>query len=883
MKSARDAAPRAVNRLLRMAVVGGVEPAVLLHIRRGDDVNALDDRGMTLLMLAAAKNRARICRLLIDAGADLWARDTTGNDALGIALGAGALDAAREIKFALEALPQDARTPIEAGALNVGAPASYLRGDERSDNIAESTGRVDDAPNSGFTSQCGEVSDTTALSGPAAADALTPVVTPAMAVEAGANEAEFSIGDGSVLDLSGWEPDEEAPAPTNDASLAMVPIAIHRTISLHQPVDDAADWSDLEAFLPEHAAPMPKPENAEAAEDLRALLLRALREGSVPSSAVDDLDGVVEASGKAGVGDSKSALRYVIEDLGAETDERFEYRASHETFEVYVAPTESPDEEQALDDALAFLADLESRRNDPMRHYMREAQRKTLIGADDEVSLAKAMETAAKDAVEALAEWPRGLALVFEAIDAAKAGERLASAISTGPRSDSEIEAEFADLSEGADAFNEAAAAAIPEATDETEPPGEGTGREGLDPETLFAKAHALRELVESSGFPGAVASSIRERLHELWLARAFLLKLADSVDDTEPARRFTEATRRLGAARDRMAGANLRLVLSHAKRYLFSGIPMDDLIQEGNIGLLRAVDKFDWRRGYKFSTMATWWIRQQISRCVGDTALAIRLPVHSRDEIYLIEGASKDLEKSLGKAPTIEQLASRLDLKPGKIATLLRATSTPLSIEELDDELVSIGAFAPDPCDSLETSQLVAALAAALDGLDSKPAKVLRLRFGIGGAEPCTLEEVGQLFDVTRERIRQIEAKAMRRLAHPARAVALLPWLDKEPKGRKPEQAESTYRAEAPRADTPEPPMAKTEIPRKVDTGPEALRRLLARASELGIAVEHTGSGVSSATWVLVDEAGDNQTRGVIRRLLALGFMHWPGRGYWK
>lgn len=866
-----------------MAVVGGVEPAVLLHIDRGDDVNALDDRGMTLLMLAAAKNRARICRLLIDAGADLWARDTTGIDALGIALGAGSHDAARAIKLALEAVPQDAHKPIEAGAFKVDGPASFLKEDDQSDDIAESTGRVDDAPDPGITSQCGEVSDTATVSRPAAANALNPEATAAVAVEVGATEAEFSVGAGTVVDLSGWEPDEEALAPTNDASLATVPIAIHRTISLHQPVDDAADWSDLEAFLPEHAAPMPKPENAAAAEDLRALLLRALREGSVPSSAVDDLDGAVEAWGKADLGDRKSALRYVIEDMGAETDERFEYGAPHETFEVYVAPTESPDEEQALDDALAFMADLESRRNDPMRHYMREAQRKTLIGADEEVSLAKAMETASKGALDSLAEWPRGLALVLAAIDAAKRGERLASSISTGPRTDSEIEAEFADVSEGADIFNEAAVAAIPEATDETEPLGEGTGREGLDPEALFAKAHTLRELVESSGRPSAVASSIRERLHELWLARPFLLKLADSVDDTEPARRFLEATRCLGAARDRMAGANLRLVLSHAKRYLFSGIPMDDLIQEGNIGLLRAVDKFDWRRGYKFSTMATWWIRQQISRCVADTALAIRLPAHFRDHVYLIEGASKDLEKSLGKTPSLEQLASRLDLKPGKIAALLRATSAPLSIEEMDDEFVSVGAFAPDAFDLLEASQLGVALAAALDGLDSKSAKVLRLRFGIGGAEPCTLEEVGQLFDVTRERIRQIEAKAMRRLAHPARAVALLPWLDKEPTGRKPEQAESTHEAEVPRADAPGPPMAEAEIPRKVDTEPEALRRLLARASELGIAVEHTGSGVSSATWVFVDEARDNQTRGVIRRLLALGFMHWPGRGYWK
>jgi RNA polymerase primary sigma factor len=332
------------------------------------------------------------------------------------------------------------------------------------------------------------------------------------------------------------------------------------------------------------------------------------------------------------------------------------------------------------------------------------------------------------------------------------------------------------------------------------------------------------------------------------------------------------------------MAGANLRLVLSHAKRYLFSGIPMDDLIQEGNIGLLRAVDKFDWRRGYKFSTMATWWIRQQISRSVADAALAIRLPAHFRDDVYLIERAGKDLEKELGKPPSIERLASRLDMKPAKVAMLLRAVSTPLSIDDLEEELASAGSTAPDPFDALDASQLGDALAKALDGLDSKPAKVVRLRFGIGGAEPCTLEEVGQLFEVTRERIRQIEAKAMRRLMHPTRADALRPWLDKEPPPKTRKKEDSPAPTEAADADAPEPDEPAFESAQEVESGPKAMERVLARTAELGIAVEQTGSGISTATWVLVDdEARDNQTRGVVRRLLALGFMHWPGRGYWK
>ncbi len=870
MNAARDAISRPVNRLLRMAVVGGVEAAVSLHIDRGDEVNGRDDRGQTLLMLAAAKNRARICRLLLDAGADPWARDASGNDARGIALSAGALDAAREIDSALGEAQRDALRQSEVEAPRVDTPRPTSRNGELSDDSSEGATFLPEAAASEAAARVEAVDAWLPgeIENPEAASVVSP------AIDMPEAEVNFSLGDDAPIDLSGWEPDEETPPPMGDASLALAPTAIHAAISLHEPVDDSADWSDFEAFLPEHAAPLPRSDNAEAAAELRALLLRALREGSVPTSAVDDFDGVVEAPTTA---DPKSPLRYVIEDLGAETDERFEYRAPHESFEVHVDLVETADEEWAVDEALAFLADLEARRNDPMRHYMREAQRKALIGADEEAALAKAMESASKDAVDCLALWPKGLALVFEAIDSVKGGNLPASSIATGEREEGEG---GGGAPEAVDASPETESGPGRETVaDDVEP-----GRAGLDEATLISKAQGLLHLVESADAPSASSSLIRAALHELWLSRPFLLRLADRVDATEPAGRFLAATRRLGAARDRMAGANLRLVLAHAKRYLFSGIPMDDLIQEGNIGLLRAVDKFDWRRGYKFSTMATWWIRQQISRSVADAALAIRLPAHFRDDVYLIERAGKDLEKELGKPPSIERLASRLDMKPAKVAMLLRAVSTPLSIDDLEEELASAGSTAPDPFGALDASQLGDALAKALDGLDSKPAKVVRLRFGIGVAEPCTLEEVGQLFEVTRERIRQIEAKAMRRLMHPTRADALRPWLDNEPPPKTRKKEDSPAPTETADADAPEPDEPAFESAQGVELGPEAMERVLARTAELGITVERTGSGISTATWVLVDdEARDNQTRGVVRRLLALGFMHWPGRGYWK
>ena len=894
MSAAPDEIYRPLNRLLKLAVIGGVEAAVQLHVDRGDDLNARDDHGLTPLMLAASRNRARICRVLIEAGADLSARDGAGTDALSIARAGGAAECAAEIEAAMRVRAEScAPRPEPDGWLAV--PGT---GDEGPTIGGEAPTDAYPPPDTSVLPPGREVAcgiEPYSLAG------LARVAAPTLDTVANARDADepaFAIDDDKTpFDVSVWEGESESPPPEGDASLGAAPTAIHRAISLHEPIDDSADWSDFEAFLPEYAAPLPRFDNAEVRAELRALLLRALREGSVPSQAVDDLDDVSLGSG---ADPGTSPLRYVIEDLGAETDERFEYRAPHESFEVHVEPAESADEEQAVDEALAFLDDLQSRRNDPMRLYMREAQRRPLIGAEEESILAKTMEDSSKQAIDSLVGWPLGIARVFEEVEKVRAGTRPVSSMIAVQREDADA---------GSPSTDEESDMIVPAADSEPAPElsggGGGGGGEISDPDeavgaSLFEKAVSLRALVDTAQADDSARRQISTTLHALSLSRPFLLRLADTGpdDNSEGARRFRAAARRLAAARDRMAGANLRLVLSLAKRYLFSGIPMDDLIQEGNIGLIKAVDKFDWRRGFKFSTMATWWIRQQLSRSVADAALAIRLPVHFRDDVLLIERETRELEKSLGRSPSTEQLAARLGMKHGKVAMLLRAVSTPLSIDELEAELESIGSVGPDPFDALDAIQLGKALAVSLDALDSKQAKIIRLRFGIGVGEPCTLEEVGQLFEVTRERIRQIEAKAMRRLMNPGRLDMLRPWLDRgaEDKTSKPTQKSDAAKSEGSRgrardepkqsessdAEPPEAPVPETAV----SAGPEdpaALDRLLVRASEMGIVVEHTGDGISRATWVNVDEARDNQTRGLVRRLLAMGFMHWPGKGYWK
>lgn len=268
-----------------------------------------------------------------------------------------------------------------------------------------------------------------------------------------------------------------------------------------------------------------------------------------------------------------------------------------------------------------------------------------------------------------------------------------------------------------------------------------------------------------------------------MYLKEIGKVPLLSSEDEIELAKRIE-----LGDedAKQRLTEANLRLVVSIAKRYVGRGMQFLDLIQEGNLGLIKAVEKFDYRKGYKFSTYATWWIRQAITRAIADQARTIRIPVHMVETINRLVRVSRQLLQELGREPVPEEIAARADMQVDRVREIMKVSQEPVSLETPigEEEDSHLGDFIQDeqvavPADAATFTMLHEQLMEVLDTLTEREQKVLKLRFGLDDGRPRTLEEVGREFNVTRERIRQIEAKALRKLRHPSRSKKLKDYLD--------------------------------------------------------------------------------------------------------
>lgn len=902
-----------LSRFLRMAIVAGVESAVRIHIERGDDLNARDAGGQTPLMLAASRNKPHICKLLLDAGADPLLTDSDGNNALFIANAVGAQKTALLLEPIFtnmlhtvsteDSIPKENEPPNDevlciAKSIQE-APTSTDPSAKEVVDIAPQ--RLADIVESKATQNTLDPDHEENPSWP------TPLMHPFVEL------IDFDE-DGATLDLSGWEAEAELSTPDGDPTVLVTASEVQNAISEHAPIDVSADWDDFEAFLPERASPLSKTDDAEARERLRSLLLRTVREGSVPNEAIENLTLNDDRTPNV---ETEALLRMVINDLGAESDERHEYSTHYENFTVHVQPRETLDEEQTVDDALAFIDELESRHNDPLRLYQREFQHVALLTADEEIALGKAMEQGIEAALEALAGSITGIASIVEASQLVKSRTKPLRWMSSGTREDVRL----SETTQGESLSHKANGSDDDTEGDKGSQDDSDEGSPEDELSEFISNAERLWAIARSLEMPIAL-SAMREALGSLGLSGSYLLDLSESgrIAEHAPARALRSAMQFYRDARDRMALANLKLVQSIAKKYLYSGIPLDDLLQEGNLGLLKGVERFDWRRGFKFSTYATWWIRQQVGRYVADKGRTIRIPVHVYEKVQRINQVARAFEIDHGRTPVPAEIAEIVGLSPRKVAAYMQIADEPLPMHELDvDSMIAVDALdnfiSRDPMDILSDRDLSKMVHKILATLKLKDENILRMRFGIGVSDDMTLDEIGTRMGVTRERIRQIEAKAIRKLKHPSRLASLLKALNGTNPPERPidddNDAEDDSNSSDPadeiqvkeladavaakplRKNARKPSPVHVEFPSldidplesatRAYSVPSSVQKLLDAATIIGASVKVDQQGTDNNIWIDFSTAAITPPRPLIRKIVNSGFKFWPGKGYWR
>lgn len=746
-----DSPVRKLNPLLRLAAISGVETAIKLHIRRGDDLNARDGSGATPLILAAGRRRKGAVRLLMDAGANPTLADLSGMDALAHAVKGGCLETIAVLTEAVARLaaPEPSNEPV----------------DEIAEPTVEEVESVWDVePKAPLPTV-----ETFGTEAPPELEEAIEVVSPAADEQPPAPIEESPLGpsdissapvyevapreEQNVLALDNeplsdrfaddWEAEEEVSAPEGDDTVADAARQVHEAIGRHKVVDRDEDWGDVDLHLPVRAAPLALDEGGGAVRDL---LLAALREGMVPEGRLIEVCSNADGSRND---EAERLLAFVAGELGATV---VEWTDSGAPF----LSEPSMEEERLLTEAAEFAEELASGRNDPLRFYAKDI-RGDLLDAEEEIALGREMEEAGRAALSALASWPEGLSAIFDAAARVAAGEADAESFSAGPE---------------------------PSSDEETVSRSLGTGDDEDDESELDEDASFFVSAVAAVEAANGDARRAEEALEEARLTRGFLMELADKAGADQAGRDFVEALGRQAKARERMILCNLRLALSIAKKHLWSGIPFDDLVQEANIGLMKAVERYDWHRGFRFSTYATWWIRQQVSRSIADTGRVVRAPVHIQETARKVLHERESAEARLGRPETESETARRIGMSLAKTRMLLAMFEDVASLDEVDPDsglsraegLVDEGTS--NPADVAERASLRRTLLGMLEDLDERARDVILLRFGLMDDDAMTLEEVGQHFGVTRERIRQIESKTICRLSHPNKRDVLWPFM---------------------------------------------------------------------------------------------------------
>ncbi len=580
------------------------------------------------------------------------------------------------------------------------------------------------------------------------------------------------------MEISDWEEYSDLPAPMGDNGVVYAAGSLQRAITLHSPIDTAEDWSDVEIYFPEirRRSSMSDSES-DFLGSLRTLIIDGLREGQIALARIERLVG---GDGREPDfdDDTNAHLIIAVQELGIQL--RDDPGAS------LLCPNNSSAINNfdgygslEVDEALTFVKDLDSAVGDPFNAYIKEIGRDELLSRDQEMALGEEMQAGLAQAINHLCKCELTVTELVRVGEAICRGE-------LSRKSMFEAESEEPDeLSEDID-VKSADEGILNVVDDEEEVTTEGEAADG-EFASRIAKIKALAGRVFELSRNGhySAAAELESEVASLKLSGHFVQKLFEMARASKPTspnvRDIETALLRVAKARQEFVEANLRLVISVARKYSNSGLFLSDLIQEGNIGLLKAVERFDHRRGFKFSTYGTWWIRQSITRAIADKGREIRVPVHVNEAISKLNKARTELEHQLQREVELEDIAEKMEAPLAKVNRVLLAAQVPHSLDDLSDQLPSavlasyeFAANVPSPFEcvlAIETREVVAA---ALSDLGVREQQVVRKRFGLDEDEGHTLEEIGQSMLLTRERIRQIETKALRKLQLPSSRARL-------------------------------------------------------------------------------------------------------------
>lgn len=776
-----------LNSLFKIAVLAGVESAVRLHLKRGDDVNDRDENGLTPLMLAASRNKGEICSLLLSHGADPHLRNLSGQDALIIAKNAGAIDVSTLLETAIRKMSTS--TTFEA-VPDSDQSVTFL------DKLASPEG-----------------------------------------------EEEYE-----QFDLSGWEVVEERLLYNGSDSAVKAAFSLESRISKYLPIDADEDWDDVDVLLPDRLISSLHENFQEKRNELEMILLRAIREGRVSENQVVSFcsmdDGTLNEL-------DELTLKKVLEDIGAEIDEMeaseygvleqasedestqledaidlFDYLSSRENdLEYrYLKHVQSVqllgrDREvelfrsyrngvnaiiRALSACPATVREIISltmsakhipAASIPVSDYLDEEESLPLDESgewlDDEgqITGTKKFSSEVSESIKKLPEllenlkdvvkshgyrsrqYSELLQQISDIIAGIKLPPWLLSELCTNLRQLAEkvydLEKRLLDLcvfqgKMSMDHFSEAL-------SDNISNLGWICSEAGLDHPWSSTISSLENEIID-----------VQSELIEIQIQSGVQVAILKDLS-----RQVTKSERMVGEARRSIIEANLRLVIHNARKCMKENLQLLDLVQEGNIGLAKAVERFEYERGFKFSTYATWWIRQSITRAIADKSRTIRVPVHMLESMSKVRRLSDQIIQSTGMDATTYELSASMNTSENNIRKILETVQDPESIEDLSstESVVNIAdQNAGNPMKDFLKEELKKSIRDILEKLNPKESLVLRMRFGLDGYDEHTLEEVGRKFGLTRERIRQIEVRALKRIresAHTKSLVSFLDWRD--------------------------------------------------------------------------------------------------------